>query len=377
MALTTFSFAIQHVAFEHHVTALGIAEALPRISWAFDGQPHKIENWTQTSYNVEITRDDHSDPEIFVVDSSESSLVPWPGTQLRSGESARVRVRSFGGNGHEEARTPWSDGYHVEAGLLDEASWEGAVFISAKEEMYYQNRTRQPILFRKSFVSPHKVTRARLYITARGLFSAEINGQRVGEEVLAPGWQSYHHRLQYSTFDVTDLVRADKNVIGVQLGEGWYAGRVGETGRNLWGDKLELLALLVITGKDGVRRVVRTDSSWETGYGAVQASEIYDGEVYDFRKAQKGWSRPEFAPPPSSLWLPAIETGSSLLVLAAPDGPPIRRVQTIKVQKVLTTPSGKTVLDFGQNFAGWLRLRVKGPKGTNITMVHVEGRSRL
>ena len=120
-----------------------------------------------------------------------------------------------------------------------------------------------------------------------------------------------------------------------------------------------------------------TDSSWETGYGAIQASEIYDGEVYDFRKAQKGWSRPEFTPRPSSLWVPAIETDSSLQVLAAPDGPPIRRVQTIKVRKVLTTPSGKTVLDFGQNFAGWLRLRVKGPKGTNITMVHVEGRSRL
>ncbi|SPO06194.1 related to alfa-L-rhamnosidase [Cephalotrichum gorgonifer] len=372
MALSTSSFALQHVAFEHHVTALGIGEASPRISWAFEGQPHKIQNWTQSSYGLEITRDHGSEPEIFFVNSSESSLVPWPSTPLSSGESARVRARSFGGNGFEEAQTPWSDVYQVEAGLLNEDAWEGAVFVSAEQEIYHQNRTRQPILFRKSFKLPRKVARARLYITARGLFSAEINGQRVGEEVLAPGWQSYQHRLQYSTFAVTDLLRAGENVIGVQIGEGWYAGRIGPKGKNLWGKKLELLALLVVEDKDGVRRVVRTDSSWESGYGAIQASEIYDGEVYDFRKTQKEWSSPGFKSSKDSKWVPTVETNSSLQVLAAPDGPPIRRVETVELQQVLTTPSGKTVLDFGQNFAGWLRLRVKGPKGTNITLVHVE-----
>jgi alpha-L-rhamnosidase len=377
MSLSTSSFAIQRVAFEHHATALGIGEATPRISWAFRGQPRQIQNWTQTSYSLEISRVGQPERELFVVNSSESSLVPWPADPLGSGSSAKVRVRSLGGDGITEVGTPWSDVYHVEAGLLTEEAWEGAVFIGAEEERYYQNRTRQPILLRRSFESHFGVVSARLYITARGLFSAEINGYAVGDEVLAPGWQSYRHRLQYSTFDVTNLIRRGKNAIGVQLGEGWYAGRVGVAGKNLWGDKLELLALLVITGKDGKRHIIRSDKDWKSGYGAIQASEIYDGEVYDFRKSQHGWSSPDFRPSGCSVWAGVIKSNSTLKLLSAPNGPPIRRTETIELKEVLTTPSGKTVLDFGQNFAGWLRLRVKGPKGTNITMVHVEGESQL
>lgn len=379
MALSTPAFAIGRVAFEHHSAALGIGEPSPRISWSFEGQPPDIQNWTQSSYTLEISRSSLSEPEIFVVNSSDSSLVPWPAEPLRSGESAQVRVQSSGGNGHEDADTPWSDAYHVEAGLLDVEAWEGAVFVAAAEERYYQNTTRQPVLFRKSFDAPADIASARLYITAHGLFTAEINGEAVGDEVLAPGWQSYHHRLQYSTFDVTELVREGENAIGVQVGEGWYSGRIGfgDGARDGWGDRLELLALLVITGEDGERHVIRSDGSWESGYGAILASEIYDGEVYDFREAQSGWSSPGFTPPEGSVWTPVTETNSSLDVLSAPDGPPVRRTETVELKEVLTTPSGKTVLDFGQNFAGWLRLRVQGPAGTNITLVHVEGKLPL
>lgn len=375
MAVSSTAFAIGRVAFEHHKIALGIGEASPRISWSFEGQPPEIQNWTQSSYTLEISRNGLTEPEVFVVDSSESSLVPWPAEPLGSGESAQVRVQSSGGNGDGSADTPWSEVYNVEAGLLDQDAWEGAVFVAAEEEKYYQDTTRQPILFRKAFESPADVASARLYITAHGIFTAEINGEAVRDAALAPGWQSYHHRLEYSTFDVTGLIKGGENAIGVQVGEGWYAGRLGFGGghRDGWGDKLELLALLVITGEDGEKKFVCSDGSWESGYGAIQASEIYDGEVYDFRAAQSGWSSPEFTAPEGAAWTPATESDSSLETLTAPDGPPIRRTETVELKEVITTPSGKTVLNFGQNFAGWLRLQVEGPEGTNITMVHVEG----
>ncbi|MBE3048637.1 alpha-L-rhamnosidase N-terminal domain-containing protein [Candidatus Bathyarchaeota archaeon] len=153
---------------------------------------------------------------------------------------------------------------------------------------------------------------------------------------------------------MTDLISDGENAIGVQVGEGWYAGRIGlsKDARNGWGAKLEVLALLVITDEDGERHLVRSDGEWESGYGAILASEIYDGEIFDFSKVQDGWSSADFSPTNGSEWAAVEETDWSLGLLVAPDGPPIRRTQTLKVQEILTTPSRKTILDFRQNFAG-------------------------
>lgn len=205
--------SISSISFEHHYHAFGIAEASPRISWRFEGA---AVDWEQTGYEIEITRD--GVPRIFGANSSESRLVSWPDEPLSTSEAATVRARAYG-NG---AATGWSDAVSVEAALLD-GDWAGAVPIAADKETEI-NSTHKPILFRKGFNVNSTVTSARLYITGLGIYEAMINGQRVGDHVLAPGYMSYQFRHTYDVYDVTNLLKNGRNAIGVTIGEGWWSG---------------------------------------------------------------------------------------------------------------------------------------------------------
>ncbi|OTA68073.1 glycoside hydrolase family 78 protein [Hypoxylon sp. EC38] len=366
--------AISQVSFEHHRVPLGIGEARPRISWRFEGN---FPDWAQSGYSIEVSRHSQnqtglSQVELFHYNSSSSVLVPWPTVSLASAESATVRVRAYGQG--DQPDTPWSNTVSLETGLLTQEAWLGAVMIGADRQTE-QDAPHQPILFRKEFTVDSNVEKARLYITAFGLYEASINGKRVGSAVLAPGWQSYKYRHVYDTYDVTDLIHAGDNVLGISVGEGWFSGRLGYGSggrRNLWGDTLGILALLTISSSNG-SKIVRTDETWAASTGAIVTSEIYNGEVYDSRLEQAGWSTPDFqASETAAGWIGVKELTTPYGQLAAPDGPPIRRIEEVKLKEVLTSPSGKTILDFGQNLVGWLRLRVSGPEGTEIQLKHVE-----
>ena len=215
------SVSIHQLSFEHHYPAFGIAETEPRISWKFSGD---AVNWTQTAYDIEITRDSDGVPNIFNVNSADSVLVPWPDIPLGSAESASVRARAHGQG--DRPSTDWSDPYSVETSILTLDDWAGATTIAADRPTEIDGPKR-PILFRKTFNISESIASARLYITALGLYEAEINGRRVGDHVLAPGYQSYNFRHVYDTYDVTSLIKAGDNAIGVTVGEGWYSGRFG------------------------------------------------------------------------------------------------------------------------------------------------------
>jgi alpha-L-rhamnosidase len=359
------SVSISKVSFEHHSTALGIAETAPRISWRFEGN---ATDWTQGSYSLEVHKAGQSEPETFTVNSRDSVLVPWPTHGLSSAESATVRVRAHGEGNHPE--TPWSDPVTVETGLLNKEDWRRAMVIAADEPAQVAV-TKQPIMLRKEFDVQSDVASARLYITSYGLYEAYINGQRVGDAVLAPGWQSYSHRLVYDTYDVTNLLSSGGAAIGIVVGEGWYAGSLGWDGarRNIYGDTLGAMALLVVTNTKGGKQTIATDLTWKSSVGPLITAEIYNGTRYDSRLEQAGWSHPGF----NQIWTGVKELRAPFDVLAAPDGPPIRRKGEVELQEVLTSPSGKTILDFGQNMVGWLQLRVAGPAGTTVTLTHAEG----
>src|SRR6185503_364691 len=136
------------------------------------------------------------------------------------------------------------------------------------------------------------VAQARLYVTALGVYEAQLNGVVVGDHVLAPGWTSYTHRLRYQTFDVTESLHAGRNAMGVVLGDGWYRGRLGYGGgrRNIYGDRLALLAQLEISYEDGTTERIVSDGTWQAATGPILASDIYDGEIYDARLERSGWS---------------------------------------------------------------------------------------
>ncbi|KAL2819278.1 bacterial alpha-L-rhamnosidase domain protein [Aspergillus cavernicola] len=344
------------VWFEHHKDrTIGIGVGRPRISWRFGGYDT---GWVQHCYEIEVTREG-GEVETHSKYSDISSLVPWPSSPLASGEKCAIRVRAW--NQGSSDRTQWSDTATVEAGLLSHEDWKCSLI--EPEDPYVRGPPHRPVVFRGEIALQKVFTSARLYITAHGLYAARINGTLIGDHVLAPGWTSYNHRLVYQTFDVTDVMKVGCNTIDVDVGEGWYCGRIGFLGgrNNIYGQSIGLIAQLIIRNEDGTKICTGTDDSWEWAYGPIIASGLYDGEHYDAR--QKISSETVWC---TSRCLPLTDN------LAAPEGPPVRRVMTIPPKQVIKSPSGKTILDFGQNIVGWVQATIHGPAGANIIFQYAE-----
>lgn len=359
------SISIDRVQAEHHREAIGVGESAPRISWRFTGD---AQNWIQSAYDIEITDSDTGLSKTYSYKSPDSLLLPWPGRPLQSGKSASIRVLAFG-EGSSPA-TAWSESIFVEAGLLERSDWSDSKLITSAQDAE-PNAARIPILLRRTFVTQSQVKKARLYVTAQGVYEAHINGQRVGDHVLAPGWTSYNHHLVYQTYDITHLIHTGQNVIAAQVAEGWYCGRLGFLGgkRNIWGNTMGLIAKLVLTGTDGDVTVIGTDSDWVSSTGALLTSELYDGETCDLRLEPSGWLNAYFD---DKSWkrvetLPLPESD-----LVAPDGAPVKKIEEVKAISAFKSPSGKTIVDFGQNLVGWVRVRLQGPSGHVMKFLYIE-----
>jgi alpha-L-rhamnosidase len=213
------------------------------------------------------------------------------------------------------------------------------------------------------------VARATLHATAHGIFEAYLNGQPVSDDVLSPGWSSYEWRLRYRSYDVTSLLQP-RSVIGVALGNGWFRGRLGwRGGRALYGEELAALMQLEIEFTDGYIQNVVTDEGWAAGPSAVLSNDLYDGQTIDARRYSDAWLEGGFS---DEAWtgVHAVEFDFSRLTPYI--GPPVRRQEELQSTKIWTSPAGKTLVDFGQNLVGWVRLRVRGPAGTTITVRHAE-----
>ncbi len=233
----------------------------------------------------------------------------------------------------------------------------------------------QPIL-RKGFTIDGDVRRATAYVTALGLYELRMNGQRVGDHVLAPEWTDYSKRVLYQTYDVSRLLRRGENVVGALLGDGWYAGRVGMAQvfrgrlRAVYGRKPRLLVQLEMELSDGRRQTVASDGTWRsTLEGPIRSSDIYDGETYDARREMPGWDRPGFR---DLRWRPVEVDDSVRPALVAQRNEPIRITHRLKPKQLTEPQPGAYVVDFGQNFAGWVRIHVQGKRGTRITLRHAE-----
>ncbi|KAG9235337.1 bacterial alpha-L-rhamnosidase-domain-containing protein [Amylocarpus encephaloides] len=351
--------------FEHHRETLGIGESSPRVSWRFEADA-ETKNWTQTSYEIEITSSSAGGHNLFKVDSNESVLVPWPTTPLRSRECTSVRVRVSGSDG---VPTAWSDPAVVETGLLHRGDWIAKMV--AAEPVLSTSGSLRPTMFRQTFdldTENQKVAFARLYITSYGIYEAAVNGKRVGDHLLSPGWTSYKHRLCYQTFDVTELLQNGDNRIAVTVAEGWYCGRLGFNGgqRFIYGDRLAVLAQIEIQYRDGGATTIGSDESWTcNSSGPLISSELYDGEICDTRV--KNWNEDTGA---TSSVVQVLDFPPADLVVS--EGPPIRKTQTVQPQDIFRSPSRKVIVDFGQNLVGYVRLRTPGSSSRMIVLTHTE-----
>ena len=368
---------ISNLRFEHHPNGLGVPTAKPRLSWniAPDG-PEIPQGWQQKSYEVEVKLQNAKETESYDIKGNNTILVPWPATPLVSLQSASVRVRSLGISKDGDADTPWSEWATVEAALLDGKQWT-AKTISSNERKertdtkHPDENGNRPIRFRRNFEAPGNLHRCRLYITALGVYNAFLNGQRIGDECLAPGWTAYQHRIQFQVLDVSSLIQPGTNTLLVEVGEGWYSGRLTWHGgvSNAYGKDISLLAQL--RGFDNAESFepsfeLDTDSSWESCLSPVVASSLYDGEAYDLRLERDEGSS-------DAAWIPVRVLETPEVEFVASSCPPIRIVEHVKPTSISKDPEGKVLIDFGQNLVGWVRIhRLVKPDGHRLQLRFAE-----
>ncbi|WP_150307258.1 family 78 glycoside hydrolase catalytic domain [Planctomonas psychrotolerans] len=331
-----------------------VATPTPRLSWATECDAR---DWIQASAEIDI------DGEVHRHEGSESVSVEWPSTPLRPRERRTVRVRVHGTDG---STSDWSTEVEATAAFLADGEWR-ADFVGLDAP----DREAQPVLLRREFTPRGPVARATLYATAQGAYQVQLNGRDVDDEVLKPGWTAYQYRLLHETTDVTALLVPGPNAIGITTTGAWYTEEYGAAGagQRFYGDQPAAAAQLHLDYADGSAEVLCTDGSWRaTGDFAITASGIYAGEEHDARRVREGWSTAGFD---DADWSP-VRTAEGTVVPTAGISEPVRRVSELPVDRVLRTPSGKTVLDFGQNLVGRLRIRVTGDAGTVITLRHAE-----
>ncbi|KAA6465063.1 rhamnosidase [Acidobacteria bacterium AB60] len=227
---------------------------------------------------------------------------------------------------------------------------------------------------RHSFAVSAPVRLARLYATALGAYEIFLNGKRVGEDVLAPGWTDYRERVTYQTYDVTSLLAKDANVIGALLAPGWYSTPLEWFQQpNNYGDTPPALrAQLRLEHTDGSVEWITTDSSWEANESGILSAELYDGEVQDGTHPisfQGSWTSPLAK---QAGWPSAISIEPRPVVIQAQDFQPIRIERQVPAKSMSQPKPGIYIFDFGQNLAGVERLRVSGPKGTSVRVRFAE-----
>jgi alpha-L-rhamnosidase len=217
------------------------------------------------------------------------------------------------------------------------------------------------------------VQRATLRASALGVVEAWVNGIPSSDELLAPGWTAYESRVRLVEHDVTDAVTqgpAERTVIGLRLGNGWWRGWLGFTGqRAVYGDERAGFAELEVRFADGHVQTVGTDESWRASTGEVRADDLYNGETIDARLRDDAWQHPAFDDSP---WDAVRTVDFDAARLVARTSPPVRRLGERAVERVWISPSGKTLVDFGQNLVGFVRVEVSGPGGTEVTLRHAE-----
>lgn len=339
-----------------------VASADPIIGWITETD---AADWRQARAELELSRD--GAVESHTIKGRTSTQVAWPFAPLAPRDDVTLRVRVVGEDGSEGA---WSEPRRIFAGFLGDGEWTATTIGLANPQ-----RTGQPAYLRTEFEVSSPVVRATLYATAVGVYQAAVNGEDVDEQVMKPGWTSFQYRTIHETTDVTALVREGRNAIGVRLAGAWGTERFGfrENARLIYGDQPRFAAQLLLEYQDGRSEWVMTDAGWRASTGPITESGLYDGEHYDARRALVDGEGRSIADAgfDDSGWS-AAAAADAVVVPEARVSPFVRRIEEMAVVEVITTPSGKTVLDFGQNLVGRLRLRVSGPAGTEIVLRHAE-----
>jgi alpha-L-rhamnosidase len=358
--------SLKDLTVDHRINPIGTENKHPRFSWKIIEAGYNI---LQSAYSVRVAVDVKFSSSKIIwqsgkVVSDESILQPYNGPELLSGQRYYWQVKIWDNKGKE---SKWSTIAYFEMGLLSLSDWKAKWIEMEGDTIRYSPSPH----FRKEFLSNKTVASARVYVTSHGFYELWLNGKKVGDQVLTPGWTSYGKRLQYQVYDVTNMISKGNNAVGAVLGDGWYRGTLA-WGNNwaIYGKRLGVLFQLKITYTDGSEAVIISDETWKASNdGPVRMNDIYNGEIYDATKKLTGWTISGYD---DKNWQNVKIGNYNYNNIIASEGSPIRKIQEIKPVKIFRTPNGNLIVDMGQNMVGWLRLKVSGNKGTVITLRHAE-----
>jgi alpha-L-rhamnosidase len=369
----------------HRVDPLGVAPDRVRLSWMLDGAGS---GRAQRAYQVRLAPDEESlaagtdlSWDSGRVESATCADIGYGGRSLVRGGRYVWQVRVWD---DQDQVSDWSDTATFEVELDPVNGWRASWIGQARvQESVTPPTDAGPVdsvaralspapYLRREFTIEKPVASARLHVTALGLYEARLNGHRVGDAFLAPGWTDYDQRLLYQSYDVTSLLVTGENVLGAVLADGWYAGFLGFDAKRAgahYGTSPELLAQLVITFADGTQQWVITDEHWQARAGAIQHADLLMGEKRDLRLEPVGWDAPGFN---AGDWPAVRRRDRDSRPLVADPGPPIRVTEEIRPIAITRDAYGRQVIDFGQNLPGWVRIKIDGPPGTCVRVRHGE-----
>lgn len=330
----------------------------PQFSWILESDGRNV---LQAGYHMQISkRAEFTEP---VYDSgevrTEQSAHIMVDLELESLCKYYIRVRVSTRDGEE---SPWSGPAYFVTALLDR-EWE-AQFITA--ESPEDAGSSKGTYLRKEFTLKAEVKNAYVCASALGLYQLYLNGRKVGNDELTPGWTSYHRHLRYQTYDVTELLKTGENAIGASLGAGWYKGKMGFVGtRNNYGSRTALLVQLLVEYEDGTSQIIATDMTWKGTDSPVVFAEIYDGETYDAGLEIAGWNEAGLE---DGGWKAVQKIDCDYSILTAQAGAKVKENDILPAKRIFRTPQGELVIDFGQNLTGWIHVRAKGKAGDRIEL---------
>ncbi|MBQ7370420.1 MAG: family 78 glycoside hydrolase catalytic domain [Blautia sp.] len=350
---------------EYRKDPIGIDALQPRFSWKIDtDQP----DFMQSAYQIRAYKDKEQMDLLWdsgKIESDHSQHVLWKGPALESRQRVYWTVTVFGKD--DSAESPLS---FFEMGLLHEEDWK-CNWIEPEDQVDPAAFKPAPYL-RKTFQVKKQIRDARIYLTAHGLYEFWINGQPGSEDRFKPGFTSYYHRIQYQVYDITELLREGENVWAVALGDGWWRGLTGGVNINDFGFKLHFLGQIILTYTDGTEEIIGTDTSFKTATGAIRRADMKCGEVYDATLEPEGWKLPTFQDSSWSQVHLAEEEHCAKNLLIASRSVGVREKEIFEAREFIDA-AGNRVLDFGQNIAGYVRMKLRGLKrGQQIMLVHGE-----
>ncbi|MBU7592721.1 alpha-L-rhamnosidase [Metabacillus halosaccharovorans] len=344
---------------EYQPCLLGIDITKPRFSWMSESDKR---NTIQASYQIMVAEDNQFKKIVWdsgELSSDQSTHIKYNGESLKSFTRYfyKVRISDQFGRYSEWSMTNW-----FETAFLEGDDWK-AKWITPKK----QGVEEEVFALRNTLTLKDDILSARVYVTSLGIYQLYINGTEIGDALLTPGWTSYHHRLQYQTYDVTNNLAKGSNALGILLSEGWFKG-MGFDKPYKYGENLSALLELHVVYQDGKKEIFTSNEEWKSGESAFVAASIYNGETYDAR-LENNWSEPDFR---DESWEPVDCSFKPDAKLVAQQNELVRVTETITPIEYIVTPKGEKVLDMGQNMVGRMRMRVTSPKGTKITLKHAE-----